>query len=73
MHFSTAMVYLYLFVMSLFARRFVITKVTILGGMDKWEFKFKKVLEPVTATADAIVVRVRQHYPFYVVRKLCHL
>ena len=47
----------------------MVTKETILGGMDKREFKFRKVLEPVTATTDGILVRVLRHQPFYAVRK----
>ncbi|KAL5484408.1 hypothetical protein EMCRGX_G020901 [Ephydatia muelleri] len=54
------------------ARRFVVTKETIYsrGGMDNREFKFRKVLEPVTATTDGILVRVLRHQPFYAGHKL---
>ena len=49
----------------------MVTKETIYsrGGMDNREFKFRKVLEPVTATTDGILVRVLRHQPFYAVRK----
>ena len=56
-------------------RRFIVTEVKVLGGMEELEMKFKNLVEPVTLMSDVIIVvklvHFHRHHSLFMVITLC--